>query len=108
MKPETEFKWIINLLNGKFYKNLFSSNPGFKRQFEKQAGSYKNNTDFSKWFYKLVDKKIIVFHSLKYTTMSKPVKTYVINKRLLDKLLTHNILYKPSSRYILNNKILIG
>ena len=61
MKPEKEVEFISTLFKEKF-NNIFSSNfKGFKKDFTKILKTSKGDTEFEKWFKKLIEKKIISF-----------------------------------------------
>ena len=97
MESETEFRWIVNLLNSSYIKGYFKSESGCKRDFERTSGSGENNKYFRKWFDSLLECGVIEFHS-NLKSRCKAVPTYVIVYKKLIKILRKNEFYDPTKR----------
>ncbi|MBU0958191.1 MAG: hypothetical protein KKF56_05270 [Nanoarchaeota archaeon] len=98
MKPEIEFKWIVNLLNSKFLKGgIFTESVGGCRSdFEKIAKAPENSKEFLKWFKQLIEDGTFELVNNNESTEKKRVNYYVINGGLLEGKLMENELYKPA------------
>lgn len=96
MKPETEFKWLVNLLNSSYIKGYFKTNSGCKKDFERASGSSENNNEFKKWFDFLLEHGAIESYGNVSTNIyGKSVPTYVIVYKKLIKILRKNKFYQP-------------
>ena len=105
MKPETELKWIVNLLNSPYVKGLFKSKGGCKKEIERVCGSSENNREFYKWFNYLLENGAIEEFG-KTDSHSKPVTAYVIIYKKMDKILIKNPLYDKITN-VMDKKFLL-
>lgn len=102
MKSETEFRWIVNLLNSPYVKGFWGSRSGCKRDFERISGSGEKNKYFRKWFNFLLECGAIE-HYGDTNTHGKFVPGYVVIYKKLYKILIKNKLYISVAK-IINEK----
>ena len=96
MKSETEYKWIVNLLNSPYIKGLWGNKGGCKKDFERISGSSENNKEFKKWFdYLLEDGAIEMFGNINTNIYGKSVSVYIIIYKKLIRILRKNDFYQP-------------
>ncbi len=99
MKPEIEFKWMVNLLNSEFLKGgIFRKQiSGCKNDFEVVAGASQSNKEFRKFLNELIKEDCLEFFEKK-KVIGGNVDTYVIIGKLLEKRLMSNSLYSPTRK----------
>jgi len=105
MKPEIEFKWIVNLLNSQFLKGGFfrRQSSGCKSEFERIAEAPLNNKEFRKWLNYMIKENVFEFFERK-KVIGGNVDTFVINGGKLEKKLRENQIYDPT-RKIFEKKV---
>ena len=102
MKPETELKWVINLLNSHYLKGGYfnKQKSGCKKDFEEVAGASLNSRKFGIWIDYLIKIGALEFHEIRENNMSRPINTYIIIYNKLNELLIQNSLYEPMMKYV--------
>lgn len=102
MKEETEFKWIVNLLNNED-GSLSGSKGGTIKEFEKYAKAPFNSKEFRNWFNLLMKKSIISFFRYEDNPVGIPTKIYTFNAMKLIDYLNNFDLYKKAYKVALKD-----
>jgi len=97
VRSETEFKWIVNLLNSSYVKGWFKSTGGCEKDFERISGSGENNNQFAKWFAYLLEVGAIEPYGI-VKTHKNSVQAFIIIYKKLIKVLSNNDLYNPTKK----------
>lgn len=79
MREVTEILWIVNLLNSELSGNTFKIVGGDKSEFEKFAKAPTNNSEFTKWFRKMIELGCIEYKGFEEGEKGHPKKIYEMN-----------------------------
>lgn len=107
MKEEILFKWIVNLLSSHLVKGVIIKRPGCKKDFERIAGASENSNLFSEWFYDCVKDGSIEYYGEQKINKSKTVKSYLINRKKMDRKLCELQIYEPLMSYLQAHKYVL-